>query len=77
MSTLTRLSFRVPPERIDAFETAYEKKLVPILGKHGLEESSERGRRTVAGVFSRLFEVTMPSEVAIKEIALQTDAVWQ
>ena len=77
MSTLARLSFRVPPDRMEAFEAAYEKKIVPVLREHGLEESSERGRGTVEGVFSRLFEVTTPSEVAIKEIALRTDAVWQ
>jgi len=57
MPTLARLSLWVPPERMDTFETAYKKKLVPILKKYGLEESSELGRRTVEGIFSRLFEV--------------------
>jgi len=48
---------------MDTFEATYRKKLVPILKQHDLEESSERGRRTVEGVFSRLFEVETPSEV--------------
>jgi DNA-binding NtrC family response regulator/ligand-binding sensor domain-containing protein len=77
MSTLARLAFRVPPERMDTFEAAYQKKLLPILRRHDLEESAEGGRRTVEGVFSRLFEVTTPSQVAVEEIALQTDAAWQ
>ena len=77
MTTLARLSFWVAPERMDAFETAYKKKLMPILRKHDLKESSERGRRTVEGVFSRLFEVETPAGVAVKERALGRDPAWQ
>jgi len=77
MPTLARLSFWVSPEQRDAFEATYEKKLVPILKKHDLVESSERARSTVEGVFSRLFEVETPSEVAAKERALQNDPAWQ
>ena len=62
---------------MDAFEAAYEKKIVPILKKHGLEESSERGRRPVEGVFSRLFEMETPSEVILKEHTLRRDPGWQ
>jgi hypothetical protein len=62
---------------MDDFETVYRKKLVPILERHGLEESSERGRRTVERVFSRLFEVEMPSEVVVKQRALRRDPAWQ
>ena len=62
---------------MDTFEATYKKKLVPILKKHDLEESSERGRSTVKGVFSRLFEVERPSEAAIKERALRNDPAWQ
>ena len=32
MSTLARLSFWLPPERMGDFEVSYRKKLVPILG---------------------------------------------
>ena len=77
MCTLARLSFWVPPDRMDTFEAIYKKKLVPILGKHDLEESSEHGRRTAEGVFSRLFEMKTPSEMVVKEIALRTDPAWQ
>ena len=77
MPTLARLSFWVSPEQMDKFEAAYEKKLVPILNKHDLAESSERGRSTVECVFSRLFEVETPSEVVAKERALRKDPAWQ
>ena len=54
---LARLSFWVPLERMDQFEAAYEEQLLPILKKHGLVESSQRGRATVDSVFNRLFVV--------------------
>ena len=44
MPTLARLSFWVSPEQMGAFEAAYKKKIVPVLKKHDLEESSEPGR---------------------------------
>ena len=71
--TLARLSFWVPPERMGEFETMYEEQVVPILQKHDLVESSERGRSTVDSVFSRLFTMKTPSEVADKNEALQND----
>ena len=77
MPTLARLSFWVSPERTDVFEAAYKKKLVPILTKHDLVESSERGRSTAEGMFSRLIEVETPSEMAVKERALRNDPAWQ
>ena len=45
--TLARLSFWVPRERMAEFEAVYQEKVVPILKKHGLVESSERGRATI------------------------------
>ena len=77
MAVLARLSFWIPPEQIDTFEAAYAKKIVPILRKHELEESSERSRISVEGIFSRLFEMEAPSEVAIKEHALESDPAWR
>ncbi len=74
--TLARLSFWVPPQRMAEFATDYEKKIVPILKKHGLVESSERGRATPDSVFSRLFEVKTPGEVEEKQNALQGDSTW-
>ena len=76
MPTVARLSFWVSPEQVDAFEVAYEEKVARILKKHGLEESSERGRRPVEGIFSRLFEVETCSEVAAREIGLRKDPAW-
>ncbi|MBI2503238.1 MAG: hypothetical protein HYW07_08390 [Candidatus Latescibacteria bacterium] len=49
-STLARLSFWVPAERLAEFEAAYETRLLPILKKVGLVESSVPGRATVEGV---------------------------
>ena len=71
--TLARLSFWVPPERMTEFEVAYEEQAVPILRKHGLVESSQSGRTTPDSIFSRLFEVGTPGEVAVKAHALQQD----
>ena len=75
--TLGRLSFWVPRERMSEFETLCERKLVPILKKHGLAESSEQGRVTLDSVFRRLFELQSPAEIATKELVLQKDSEWQ
>jgi ligand-binding sensor domain-containing protein/signal transduction histidine kinase len=75
--TLARLSFDAPVERTAEFATDYETKLAPILKTHGLVESSEKGRATPAHIFSRLFEVKTPSEIAEKREALQRDPAWQ
>lgn len=58
--TLARLSFWLPPERMDEFATAYQEKLLPILKEHGLVESAQLSRATVDSVFSRLFEFDSP-----------------
>ncbi len=76
-STLARLSFWVPAERMAEFEAAYEARLAPILKKAGLVASSVPGRATVEGVFSRLFAMETPSEVAVRERALRKDPAWQ
>ena len=77
MGTLARLSFWVSPEQMDAFDAAYEKKILPVLKTHDLVESSERGRRPVEGIFSRLFEVETPAEMVAKERELEDDPAWQ
>ena len=71
--TLARLSYWVPPERRAEFEEAYKEKVVPILKKHSLVESSEQGRTTVDSVFSRLFEVETPAKFTEKQEALRAD----
>jgi hypothetical protein len=75
--TLARLSFWVPPERIVAFEAAYREKMVPVLKRHGMVESSERGRPTAEGFFTRLFE--FEDAVAGWETwdKLGQDSVWK
>ena len=75
--TLARLSFWVPPKRMEEFAKAYEERVVPILEKHGLVESSQRGRATLDSVFSRLFEVTNPSALTAAEEALRNDPECQ
>jgi len=75
--TLARLSFWAPQERMAEFEADYQAKVVPILKKHGLVEYSERGRSTVEGVFSRLFELKNPAQMEDKATALREDVEWQ
>ena len=76
-STIARLSFWVPPERVTEFEAAYEDQALPILKKHGLVVSAESGRATVDSVFSRLFEVEAPGRITAIGRALQDDSSWQ
>ena len=75
--TLARLSFILSPSRMTEFESAYEAKALPILKKHGLTPSSERARVGPDSIFSRLFEVKTPSEVADKDKALREDPAWK
>ena len=77
ISTVARLSFWVPPERMSEFETLYKEKLAPILEVHGLVESPMRGRPTIDEVFDRLFELKSPSELTEAREALDGDSAWQ
>ena len=54
MTSLARLSFWLPPERTADFGAAFEEQVAPRLVQHGLAISSEPGRATVDGVYSRL-----------------------
>jgi ligand-binding sensor domain-containing protein len=76
-STLARLSFWVPAVRMAEFETIYETRIAPILKKHGLVESAERGRPAAEGMFSRLFAVESPAAVVARRAALEADPAWQ
>ena len=76
-STLVRLSFWAPLERMGELEEAYAGQIVPILKKHGLAESRNRGRSTVDSVFSRLFALETAAAVAVKKQALDGDTTWQ
>ena len=75
--TLARLSFWVPPERMEEFVGAYEERVAPLLKKHGFLTSSMHGRTTVDSVFSRLFAFETPAGVAAKRKILQYDSEWR
>ena len=74
---LARLSFWTPPGRTAEFAADYEAKVAPILKRHGLVPSSERGRATPEGIFSRLLEVKSPLEVEERRKAFQADPLWR
>jgi len=74
--TLARLSFWLAPELHADFEAEYRQKLLPILTRHGLVESSQMSRATVDSVVARLFEVLSPSDVARIWRALGRDSSW-
>jgi ligand-binding sensor domain-containing protein/serine phosphatase RsbU (regulator of sigma subunit) len=71
---LVRVTFWVPSERIEEFEVAYEREVVPLLVRHGLIESAIPGRPTVEGTFSRLFELTSLDDYPGIYLALQADS---
>ena len=73
---IARLSFWLSPERMERFDTAYDKQLVPVLRRHGLTESIQRGRATVDSVFSRLFAAESPAAIRDIETALREDSAF-
>ena len=77
MTALARLSFWISPDQEHRFAAAYEQEILPFLTRRGLAESSEPGRKTVTGVFSRLFEMESPKMVDDTRRALRTDPAWQ
>ena len=77
MTTLARLSFWLPVDRLADFEVAYRKEIAPLVKKHGLKSPSLCERPPIAGVFSRLFAVESPLAITPQESALQHDPAWQ
>ena len=75
--TLARLSFWVPPERMEEFGAAYADQIAPLLGERGLTESPEQGRVTSDSVFSRLFVLDAPTAALSVDRSLRRDAAWQ
>ena len=63
--TLARLSLQAPPEQMADLEKAYVAKLVPILKRHGLTESAQRGRANTDGARVRQMLINLLSN-AIK-----------
>ena len=74
--TLVRLSFWIPPERMEEFSTAYAEQIAPVLKKHGLAVSPDRGRTTVDSVFSRLFAIETPRTARAKIEAVLGDSAY-
>ena len=77
MTTLARISFWLPADRLSDFEVAYRKEITPLLKTHGLKSPSLCERPPIAGVFSRLFAVESPLAITDQESALQHDPAWQ
>jgi hypothetical protein len=73
MTTLVRLSFWIRPEHWQAFATEYETGVLPILKKHGLTPSVEKGRPTVKDVFNQLFEIETPAAFVACKKAIYRD----
>jgi ligand-binding sensor domain-containing protein/serine phosphatase RsbU (regulator of sigma subunit) len=74
--TLARLSFWVPPGRVVEFGVVYQERIVPILKRHGLAESSQYPRKGPSNIFSRLFELGSPTEISEKQATLHEDPTW-
>lgn len=74
---LARLSLWTLPGRLGDCAEACERRLAPVLEKHGLRLSREEGRRTAEGVFSQLFEAKTPAWVEAVAADLRRDPVWQ
>ena len=76
MTSLARLSFKLPIDQLDEFEDVYQRRLASILQKHDLTESPEPGRPTADGILSRLFEVESPKTAVALKRALRKDPAW-
>ena len=77
MPTLARLSFFLPPAQRDDFASLYDRQLQPLLRPHGLESGISDDRPYVAGVFSRLFALADPNDLAPMQQTLRLDPKWQ
>ena len=53
--TLARLSFWVPPERMDEFDSVFRDEVAPVLSKHGLSDPALPNRESPKGIYSRTF----------------------
>ncbi|MEW6751948.1 MAG: two-component regulator propeller domain-containing protein [Candidatus Latescibacterota bacterium] len=76
-AALASLSFWIPPDRVGEFQAAYEKELLPQLQSYGMVEAEELARPVPPGVFSRLFALQSPAEVAPRRAFLRTHPPWQ
>ena len=74
---LARLSLGPGPERLAGFEEIFEKRVAPLLVKHGLVDGFVPDRGGGEGVFSRVFELSDRSQLRVIYKALVEDADWQ
>jgi len=74
---LARLSLGPGAERLAGFEEVFEKRVAPLLVKHGLVDGFVPDRGGGEGVFSRVFELADRSAVRVIQGALAEDADWQ
>ena len=74
-AVLARLSFWVPAEHRDAFAQIFKSKWTPLLAHHGLVDPQPCPRPAPAHIFSRLYALNDPAEVAEKRAALLADEV--
>ena len=74
---LARLALWVPPESVDEFEPVFQEYIAPLLHKHDIRISPAKGRPATEGVFTRLFELRTPGEVAEKRAEFHDEEEWQ
>ncbi len=77
MTTLVRLAFQLPADRVAEFEQLFRHNAIPLLSEHGLIEHLEPGRPAKEGVFAHLFEVPSPTELVPGREALLKDESWR
>ena len=78
--SLYRHAVWVPQEKMAAFARAYEASITPIFEKHGFKPSTEQGRPTPEGIFTRLYEgppVVEFSQFSQRAQAVQQDTVFR
>ena len=74
--TLARLSFWVPPERLEEFATLFAKQVAPFLEQRGLKLSTRTAQSTADSLFSRLFETESPHAFYHVDRNLSEDPAW-
>ncbi|MBI2502635.1 MAG: sigma 54-interacting transcriptional regulator [Candidatus Latescibacteria bacterium] len=77
MTTLTRLSFWLAPERLDEFPAYFSRRLVPLLTQQGLADPTPCPRAQPPHIFSQLFALESPSQVKQHQKQLNADPSWK
>lgn len=73
---VARFSLLGPPERATELQAAYDERLLPVLQRHGLVQTSKTGRSTPAGVASRYFAFDTSADVGNKGLELWSDTAF-